>query len=226
MQLCNSSSARVTTTGLAMTALALIGAAAHATTQGTPRIIGSTAQSAAHPPAPVVAARTTTARAASPHSNPAAATQIATSRKSSTAAQAHGNRYVANGVPVSSVPVGSVPARTGTAALAAPAGVQGWNTTWHRDTRYDWFGWRARHRELFRLGYYDPPFGGYAYAPLAAGALLAAAFLSEQYWIDDPAAFHLPPVWGPYRWVRYYNDALLVDIDTGEVIESVPGIFL
>ena len=56
------------------------------------------------------------------------------------------------------------------------------------------------------------------------GALLAAVWFEERYWID-PAYYHLPPVWGPYRWVRYYNDCLLIDIDTGEVVDVVPNMF-
>jgi hypothetical protein len=35
----------------------------------------------------------------------------------------------------------------------------------------------------------------------------------------------LPPAYGPYRWVRYYNDALLVDIYTGRVVDTVYDIF-
>jgi len=124
-----------------------------------------------------------------------------------------------------SVPVASTPTHANTQAYAASASLPGWNTGWHGDARYDWAGWRASHRALFHPGFYYPPGGGYAYAPIEVGALLAAAFLTEQYWIEDPSLYHLPPAWGPYRWVRYYNDILLVDIDTGEVVEVVSDVF-
>lgn len=122
--------------------------------------------------------------------------------------------------------VHSAPPRAGAAAYAAPVGAQGWNRGWHGDSRYDWAAWRANHREIYRLGYYYPPLGDYAYVPIGDGGLLDAAFMAEQFWIADPSIYHLPPVWGPYRWIRYYNDALLVDIDTGQVVDVVRAIFL
>ena len=118
------------------------------------------------------------------------------------------------------------PPRARVAAYAAPVGAQGWNRGWHGESRYDWAGWRASHRETYRLGYYYPPLGDYAYAPVGNDTPLDAAFMAEQFWIADPSIYHLPPVWGPYRWVRYYNDALLVDIDTGQIIDVVRAIFL
>jgi Ni/Co efflux regulator RcnB len=127
--------------------------------------------------------------------------------------------------PARTVPVGSTPTHANASAYTAAANAPGWNTGWRGDTRYDWVGWRARHRTLFHPGFYYPPSGGYGYAPVGAGALLASAFLSEQYWIDDPSIYHLPPASDPYRWVRYYNDILLVDIDTGEVVDVVPDVF-
>src|SRR3546814_4031541 len=47
----------------------------------------------------------------------------------------------------------------------------------------------------------------------------------SSYWINDPYNYRLPPAYGPYRWVRYYNDALLVDTYTGEVVDVVYDIF-
>jgi len=29
----------------------------------------------------------------------------------------------------------------------------------------------------------------------------------------------------PLRWVHYYNDALLVDVTTGEVVDVIPNFF-
>ena len=40
-----------------------------------------------------------------------------------------------------------------------------------------------------------------------------------------PYAYRLPEAYGPYRWVRYYNDALLVDIRDGRVVDVVNDIF-
>jgi hypothetical protein len=132
---------------------------------------------------------------------------------------------VAPGYTARNVAIGSTPTRANTSAYAAPAAMPGWNSGWHSDRRYDWAGWRANHRAVFHLGYYTPPIGGYAYAPIGVGGLVDAAFLSEDFWIDDPSIYHLPPVGDPYHWVRYYNDALLVDLDTGQVVEVIPDIF-
>jgi|GEM_PF-2052757 len=115
--------------------------------------------------------------------------------------------------------------RNGSAVLATTQGAPAWDKGWHNDNRYDWVGWRAAHRATFHPDYYIPPFGGYAYAPVGIGALLAVDFLGEQYWIADPSIYHLPPAEDPYRWVRYYNDCLLVDIDTGAVVDVVRDVF-
>jgi len=48
---------------------------------------------------------------------------------------------------------------------------------------------------------------------------------SPSYWINDPYYYRLPPAYGAYRWVRYYNDALLVDIRTGYVVDVAYDIF-
>lgn len=121
----------------------------------------------------------------------------------------------------------TVTANVGVGLVPTPAyaPAAGWYTAWHSQPSYDWAAWRAAHREVFHPGYYQPPGGTYAYAPLAVGALLAAEFWREQYWIVDPALYHLPPVSDPYRWVRYYNDCLLINIDTGEVVDVVQGVF-
>ena len=37
--------------------------------------------------------------------------------------------------------------------------------------------------------------------------------------------YRLPRSYGPYRWVRYHNDALLVNLYTGEVEDVVYDVF-
>ena len=62
-------------------------------------------------------------------------------------------------------------------------------------------------------------------AAFLIGFMLDAGFYGDQYWIEDPWAYRLPPAYGPYRWVRYYNDCLLVDIDTGQVVDVLYNVF-
>lgn len=101
-----------------------------------------------------------------------------------------------------------------------------WSRGWRDDNRFDWGRYRNQNRNLFRLPrYYAPYSWSYGYRRFSVGATLSQLLWSQDYWIDDPWYYHLPPAYGPYRWVRYYNDALLVDIDSGEVIDTVYDIF-
>lgn len=101
-----------------------------------------------------------------------------------------------------------------------------WNRTWRNDRRYDWNGYRASNRSAYRLPrYYAPSGWSYGYRTYSIGALLNAQLWGENYWIEDPYSYRLPEVYGPYRWVRYYDDALLIDIRTGRVVDVVNGIF-
>lgn len=96
---------------------------------------------------------------------------------------------------------------------------------WRRDNRYDWRAYRARNRSVYRIGTYHTPYYGYRYRRVGVGFMLRSMFYGSTYWIGDPWYYRLPEVYGPYRWVRYYDDALLVNIYTGEVVDVVYDIF-
>ncbi|MFS2112392.1 RcnB family protein, partial [Sphingomonas sp. Sphisp140] len=101
-----------------------------------------------------------------------------------------------------------------------------WNNGWRNDRRYDWRGYRSSNRGLYRLPrYYAPSGWGYGYRRFGIGFTLSSILFSSQYWINDPYYYRLPEVYGPYRWVRYYNDALLVDVETGEIVDTIYDIF-
>ena len=101
-----------------------------------------------------------------------------------------------------------------------------WNRGWRSDGRYDWNRYRASNRNAFRLPRYYAP-GGWngGYRRFQVGVGLQASLWSRNYWIDDPYSYRLPEAYGPYRWVRYYDDALLVDVRTGVVVDTAYGIF-
>ncbi|ODU71508.1 MAG: hypothetical protein ABT11_03330 [Novosphingobium sp. SCN 66-18] len=101
----------------------------------------------------------------------------------------------------------------------------GWNSDWRRDRRYDWRGYRAENRSIFRSRPYYAPYRGYSYSRLRVGFFLDSVFFGNQYWINDPWSYRLPDVYGPYRWVRYYNDVLLVDVYSGEVVDVIYDFF-
>ena len=101
-----------------------------------------------------------------------------------------------------------------------------WNRGWRNDNRYDWNRNRQLNRGAYRLPrYYAPSGWGQGYRRFSVGVSLSSILFNRNYWIEDPYTYRLPEAYGPYRWVRYYDDALLVDIRTGQVIDSVYGIF-
>jgi hypothetical protein len=100
-----------------------------------------------------------------------------------------------------------------------------WNNRWRDDRRYDWRSYRDRNASLFRLGRYYSPYNNWSYRRLSIGFSLWPLFYSDRYWINDPSYYSLPDVYGPYRWVRYYDDALLVDVQSGEVVDVINNFF-
>lgn len=100
-----------------------------------------------------------------------------------------------------------------------------WDNGWRNDRRYDWSSYRNSHRHVYRLGHYNAPYRGYYYRPLSIGFVLDSLFFSSRYWINDPWEYRLPAAYGPYRWVRYYDDALMVDIYSGEVVDVIRDFF-
>ena len=99
-----------------------------------------------------------------------------------------------------------------------------WSQHWRNDGRYDWRRYRDRHRSIFRIGFYYDPFG-WNYRRFGIGSYMYPAYFGSRYWINDPWQYRLPPAYGPYRWVRYHNDALLIDTWTGEVVDVIYGFF-
>ena len=99
-----------------------------------------------------------------------------------------------------------------------------WSTDWRRDHRYDWRNWRDRHRSLFRIGVYYDPFG-WSYRPYQIGWRLWPSYYGRRYWIDDPYEYRLPYAPPGTVWVRYWDDALLVDRWSGEVIDVIHNFF-
>ena len=99
-----------------------------------------------------------------------------------------------------------------------------WSNDWRRDHRYDWRNYRSRYGSLYRLGrYYDPY--GWGYRRFSTGFNLWPSYYGSNFWLNDPWQYRLPPAYGPYRWVRYYDDALLVNIYTGQVVDVIHGFF-
>ncbi|MFN3747332.1 MAG: RcnB family protein [Sphingorhabdus sp.] len=104
-------------------------------------------------------------------------------------------------------------------------GRERWNRDWRSDRRYDWRGHRERYRSYYRPGRYYAPYRDYRYRRFSIGIHIGSPFYSSRYWIADPWYYRLPPAYGPYRWVRYYDDVLLVDVRNGYVVDVIHDFF-
>jgi hypothetical protein len=100
-----------------------------------------------------------------------------------------------------------------------------WNRSWRNDNRYDWQRWRYSNRNIFRIGPYYSPYRGYGYNRFDIGIFLEPLFYSQRYWIGDPWQYRLPPAYPGTQWVRYYNDVILVDVYSGEVLDVIYDFF-
>lgn len=100
-----------------------------------------------------------------------------------------------------------------------------WSNNWRNDRRYDWSGYRSSNRNHYRMPRYYAPYRGYNYSRLSIGIFLNSGFYGSTYWINDPWSYRLPPAYAGYRWIRYYDDVLLVDTYTGEVVDVIYDFF-
>ncbi len=78
--------------------------------------------------------------------------------------------------------------------------------------------------QRFHAPAYRRPPGWYAHN-WTWGQVLPVAFWSRDYWITDFNTYDLPPPPFGAIWVRVGNDALLIDQDSGEIIEVDYGVF-
>ena len=101
-----------------------------------------------------------------------------------------------------------------------------WDNGWRQDRRYDWNSYRSRNANQFRMGrYYAPRGWDYGYRRFSVGITLSSLLYANNFWLNDPYAYRLPPAYGTLRWIRYYDDALLVDIRDGYVVDVINGFF-
>ena len=95
--------------------------------------------------------------------------------------------------------------------------------------RHDFHGFVDFHQNFnaprrFHVGFYHRPQGWYSHH-WVFGEYLPALFWARDYWLMDYMDYALPPP-PPYAvWVRYGDDALLIDQDSGEIITVEYGVF-
>lgn len=96
----------------------------------------------------------------------------------------------------------------------------------HRPSNLDrgYYGHHFQANHIYHVGpYHAPP--GFAYRRWVIGEILPPPFWVRDYWLSDYWLFGLdiPPV--GYEWVRYGPDALLIDTNSGDVVQVVYGLF-
>jgi Ni/Co efflux regulator RcnB len=76
----------------------------------------------------------------------------------------------------------------------------------------------------FHYGSYNAPHG-YHYQRWSYGEYLPSMYWARDYWLTSWWMFDLAiPPYG-YEWVRYGDDALLVNVDTGQILQVDYGVF-
>ena len=93
-----------------------------------------------------------------------------------------------------------------------------------RDAREDWRDYRNSHRDVYRRPAYVGP-RGYAYRPVNVGYRFAPTYYGRNYWINDWNRYRLNAPGRNQRWIRYGNDAALINSLTGVVIAINRGFF-
>ena len=101
-----------------------------------------------------------------------------------------------------------------------------WNHRWRNDRRYDWQHYRNQYRSRYHAPRYYNPYGyRHGYQRFGIGIYLDSLYFGSRYWLSDPWDYRLPPAPFGCRWVRYYDDVLLVDTRSGYVVDVIYDFF-
>lgn len=100
----------------------------------------------------------------------------------------------------------------------------------HRDVREarqeykeDWREYRQKNRRAFQASRFNAPF---RYRTFNNGVSIAASYYAPRYRVSNYRNYRLPNP-GRYQiYVRHYNDVLLVNTRTGQVIRAYRGFYL
>lgn len=86
------------------------------------------------------------------------------------------------------------------------------------------YSYGGRRYARFSAGVYAWPYG-YGYTPYYVGAFLPSVFWNPDYYITDYALYDLAPPPPDFEWIRYGPDLLLINVQTGQIAQSIPGAF-
>jgi len=86
------------------------------------------------------------------------------------------------------------------------------------------YQWNREAERRYQWEVYREPRGWY-YRRWSYGEVFPVIFWTQDYWISSYWEFGLPdPPYG-YVWVRYGPDALLIDVESGQILSVVYGLF-
>ena len=88
--------------------------------------------------------------------------------------------------------------------------------------RNDWRGYRQGNRRLYNRGNWRAPF---AYRTFRPGLAIGTSYYSPRYYISDPYRYRLPHARNGLRWIRHYDDVLLVDVRRGRVVDVIRNFY-
>lgn len=91
-----------------------------------------------------------------------------------------------------------------------------------QEYREDWRDYRKDNRAVYARGNWRAPF---RYHRFTVGYQLRPNYYASRYYITNPGQYRLPGVSRDQRWVRHYDDALLVNVRTGRVIQVINGFY-
>jgi Ni/Co efflux regulator RcnB len=92
----------------------------------------------------------------------------------------------------------------------------------YRDDVRDWREYRGRNPHVYRRGHWR---SDHAYRRFDRGHRVHHGYYAPRYVINDPWRYRLPPAYGHTRWVRHYDDVLLIDMRTGRVRDVIRGFY-
>jgi len=91
-----------------------------------------------------------------------------------------------------------------------------------REHREDWRDYREHNRRAYARGHWRAPF---RYQRWHSGVVLRPHYYAPRYYINDYGRYRLPQPGRGLRWVRHYDDVLLVNIRNGRIVQIYYSFF-
>ena len=93
------------------------------------------------------------------------------------------------------------------------------NRNWGRN---DWRGYRSTNRDIYRGGNWR---SDYRYRSFNPGVRIGTGYYTPRHYVNDYGRYRLPRPGYNQRWVRHYNDVLLIDTRRGYVVDVIRNFY-